>query len=118
MGTKLYVGNLSFDTTEDTLRALFSADGRQVSEVAVVMDRMTGRARGFAFVQMGSPADAQAAISSLDGREVDGRTIRVSEARDRGDRGGGGGGGGYGGGGGGYGGGGGRERGGGRGRRY
>jgi RNA recognition motif-containing protein len=114
MATKLYVGNLSFDTTEETLRNLFEADGRRVEEVAVVMDRDTGRSRGFAFVQMGSPDDAKAAVAALNGRDVDGRQLNVSEARERTDRGGGGGGGGRSGGGrGGFGGGGG---GGGRGR--
>jgi RNA recognition motif-containing protein len=99
MGTKLYVGNLSYSTTEETLREAFAADGRQVTEVSIITDRMTGQPRGFAFVTMGSPADAEAAISSLDGRELDGRTLKVSEARER--QGGGGGGGGFGGGGGG-----------------
>jgi RNA recognition motif-containing protein len=103
MGTRLYVGNLSYSTTEETLRAAFEQDGRQVSEVNLITDRMTGQPRGFAFVTMNSPADAEAAISALDGQSVDGRTIRVSEARERT---GGGGGGGFGGGGGGFGGGG------------
>ena len=83
MGTKLYVGNLSAGTTEQALKAHFEADGRKVNEVAIVTDRATGQPRGFAFVQMGSDADAQAAISALNGREVDGRTIKVSEARER-----------------------------------
>jgi len=105
MGTKLYVGNLSFNTTEETLRNLFGADGRRVEEVAVITDRDTGRPRGFAFVQMGTPDDAQAAIAALNGREVDGRQLNVSEARERTGRGPGGGGrGGFGGGGGGRGG--------------
>jgi len=106
MATKLYVGNLSFNTTEETLRNLFEADGRRVEDVAVIMDRDTGRPRGFAFVQMGTPEDARAAIAALNGREVDGRQITVSEARERTDRRGGGGGGGRGGFGGGGGGGG------------
>jgi RNA recognition motif-containing protein len=114
MATKLYVGNLSYNTTEETLRNLFEADGRRVEDVAVIMDRDTGRPRGFAFVQMGSPEDARAAIAALNGRDVDGRQISVSEARERTDRGPGGGGGGrsggYGGGGGRSGGGGGRGR--------
>jgi RNA recognition motif-containing protein len=113
MSTKLYVGNLSFSTTEETLRNLFEADGRRVEDVAVVMDRETGRPRGFAFVQLGSPEDAKSAIAALNGREVDGRQLTVSEARERSDRGGSGGrsGGGGGGGRGGYGGGGGGGRG-------
>src|SRR5215472_406971 len=101
MGNKLYVGNLSYSTTEDTLRNAFAADGRKVDEVAIISDRATGQPRGFAFVTMGSSEDAQAAISTLDGKELDGRTLRVSEARERTDRGGGGGFGGGGGGGGG-----------------
>ena len=85
MATKLYVGNLAFTTTEDTLRTLFEADGRRVNEVAIVMDRDTGRPRGFAFVEMGSPEDLRKAIEALNGREVEGRTLTVSEARPRTD---------------------------------
>ena len=118
MGTKLYVGNLSYQTTEASLRSAFEEGGRQVTEVAVMMDRETGRPRGFAFVRMGTEADAQAAIAQWNGRELDGRALRVNEAEDRPRTGGGGGGGGrgfggggggrgFGGGGGGYGGGGG-----------
>lgn len=92
MGTKLYIGNLSYNTTEESLRAAFGADGRGVTEVSIITDRETGRPRGFAFVQMASPADAQAAISALDGQQLDGRTLRVSEARERAGGGGGGGG--------------------------
>jgi RNA recognition motif-containing protein len=106
MGTRLYVGNLSYNVTEPELREAFAEEGRNVVEVKIVMDRDTGRPRGFAFVEMGSDAEANAAISSLTGREIQGRPINVSEARERAPRGGGGGGG-YGGGGGGYGGGGG-----------
>jgi len=83
MGTKLYVGNLSYDSNEASLRAAFEADGRKVNEVAVIMDRETGRPRGFAFVQMGSEADAKAAIQALDGKDLDGRAIKVNEATDR-----------------------------------
>ena len=83
MGTKIYVGNLSFSTTEQGLRELFEADGRKVNEVAIVTDRATGQPRGFAFVQMGSPSEAEAAISALNGKEVDGRTLKVNEARER-----------------------------------
>jgi RNA recognition motif-containing protein len=98
MGSKLYVGNLSYDVTEDDLRELFGRDGRQVAEAAVVMDRDTGRPRGFAFVTMANEADAKAAISALDGQAFQGRNIKVNEAQDRGGggrggRGGGGGGG-------------------------
>jgi len=93
MGKKLYVGNLSYDTTEDELREAFSADGREVTEVAIVMDRDTGRPRGFAFVTMASDEDGTGAVSALDGQMLGGRTLRVNEAQDRGGRGGGGGGG-------------------------
>jgi RNA recognition motif-containing protein len=118
MGTRLYVGNLSYNVTEPELRDAFAEGGRNVVEVKVVMDRDTGRPRGFAFVEMGSADEASAAITSLTGREIQGRPINVSEARERAPRGGGGGGygGGGGGGGGGYGGGGGGYGGGGRGR--
>jgi RNA recognition motif-containing protein len=106
MGTRLYVGNLSYNVTEPELRDVFAEGGRNVVEVKVVMDRDTGRPRGFAFVEMGSDDEASAVITSLNGREIQGRPINVSEARARAPRSGGGGGG-YGGGGGGYGGGGG-----------
>ncbi len=99
MGTRLYVGNLSYNVTEPELRDAFAEGGRNVVEVKVVMDRDTGRPRGFAFVEMGSDDEATAAISSLSGREIQGRAINVSEARAREPRSGGGGG--YGGGGGG-----------------
>jgi len=115
MGTRLYVGNLSYNVTEPELREVFAENGRNVVEVKIVMDRDTGRPRGFAFVEMGSDDEASQAIQSLTGREVQGRAINVSEARERTPRSGGGGyggggGGGYGGGGrgGGYGEGGGR----------
>jgi len=111
MGSKLYVGNLNLTTTEDALRAAFAANGRTVKEVAVPSDRETGRPRGFAFVTMGSDADAKAAIAEMHGKDLDGRTLKVNEAEDRPQRSGGGGSrGGFGGGGRG-GGGGGRERG-------
>ena len=105
MGKKLFVGNLSFDTTTADLEALFAQVGTCES-AAVITDRATGRSRGFGFVEMGSASAAQKAIAALNGRELQGRTINVSEARDREGggggghrRGGGGGGGGYGGGG-------------------
>jgi RNA recognition motif-containing protein len=107
MGTRLYVGNLSYNVTEGELRDVFAEGGRNVVEVKIVMDRDTGRPRGFAFVEMGSDEEATGAISSLSGREIQGRPINVSEARARAPRSGGGGGYGGGGGGGGYGGGGG-----------
>ena len=76
---KIYVGNLSFDTTEDTLRDAFAAHG-EVQDVAVITDRDTGRPRGFAFVTMPDSA-ARAAIEALNGKELDGRTLNVNEAR-------------------------------------
>ncbi|MBI5432087.1 MAG: RNA-binding protein [Planctomycetes bacterium] len=93
MGTKLYVGNLSYSTTETSLRAAFETNGRSVKEVAVISDRETGRPRGFAFVRMGTDIEARAAIEELDGFELDGRRIRVNEAQERAAGGGGGGGG-------------------------
>jgi len=114
MGSKLYVGNLNFTTTEDALEAAFAANGRTVKEVAIPTDRDTGRPRGFAFVTMGSDADAKSAIADLDGKDLDGRNLKVNEAQDKPRSAGGGGRGGFGGGGGGgrggSGGGGGRER--------
>ena len=88
---KIYVGNLSFDTGEASLRKAFSQHG-SVAEVAVITDRDTGRPRGFAFVTMASDSEARNAISALNGKELDGRTLSVSESRpkpagDRGDRG-------------------------------
>ena len=94
MSTRIYVGNLSFDTSEQTLSAAFEDNGREVRSVEVIMDRDTGRPRGFAFVEMENDADAQAAIEALDGTELDGRNLRVSVAQERRPRGGGGGGGG------------------------
>jgi RNA recognition motif-containing protein len=99
--SKLYVGNLPFQATEDEIRDAFGAHG-SVQSVALVMDRETGRPRGFAFVEMDSDASAQAAVKALDGRDFGGRSLKVNIAKPREDRGGGGGG--YGGGGGGYGG--------------
>ena len=104
---KIYVGNMSFKTTEDGLRDLFSAYG-DVSEAAIVTDRETGRPRGFGFVTMPDNTQAQAAIDALNGTEADGRTLNVNEAKPK-PAGGGGGRGGYGGGRGGSGGGG-RDR--------
>jgi cold-inducible RNA-binding protein len=88
---KLYVGNLSFSTTEEALQNEFSAHG-QVEEVAVITDRDTGRPRGFAFVTMNNDGEARAAIEAINGTELDGRTITVNEARPKASMGGGGGG--------------------------
>src|SRR5262245_37319163 len=102
MGNRLYVGNLSYSTTRESLEAAFSAAG-EVREIAMPTDRETGQPRGFAFVTMGSSAAATNAISQLNGVMLDGRTLKVNEAQERPARDGGGGGsrGGYGGGGGG-----------------
>jgi RNA recognition motif-containing protein len=101
MGKRLYVGNLSYGVTEADLREVFAEAG-DVVDVKVVLDRDTGRPRGFAFVELGSDGEATRAIEVLNGREVQGRAMNISEARERsGGGGGGGGGGGYGGGGGG-----------------
>jgi len=106
MGKKLFVGNLPFNTTNDDLQGLFSEAGTCES-ATVVTDRATGRSRGFGFVEMSSDAEAKKAIADINGRDMGGRQINVSEARER--TGGGGGGGGRGGD---------RPRGGGGGRRY
>jgi cold-inducible RNA-binding protein len=112
MGTRLYVGNLNFNTTGEDLREYFSQAG-EVSSASVVEDRDTGRSRGFGFVEMATQEGAQAAIEQFNGKEFGGRNLTVNEAKPRENRGGYGGG--YGGGGGGYdrggrGGGGGRDR--------
>ena len=109
MGTKIYVGNLPYTCDEQQLKDLFGAEGRTVTEVAIITDRMTGQPRGFAFVNMGNDEDAKRAIDALHGSVFGGRTLTVNEARPReggggGGFGGNGGGGGYGGGGGGRGG--------------
>jgi RNA recognition motif-containing protein len=102
MGKRLYVGNLSYSTTEADLRDAFVATGHDVAEVKLVLDRDTGRPRGFAFVEMATDAGALNAIENLNGKDLQGRSIAVSEARERTGGGGGGGGrGGFGGGGGG-----------------
>ncbi len=117
MGTKLYVGNLSFNTTETDLQDLFAQAG-PVQEVTLMQDKFTGKSRGFAFVTMTTDADAQKAVSEFNGKTVEGRPLTVNEARPREARPPGGGGGGYGGGGGGRGGGGGGYGGGGGGGGY
>ena len=125
MGNKLYVGNLAYSVRDDSLMQAFSQFGT-VTSAKVMMDRETGRSKGFGFVEMGSDAEAQAAINGMNGQALEGRNVVVNEARPREDRPGGGGGygggggsrGGYGGGGGGYGGGGGGYGGGGGGGGY
>ncbi len=115
MGSKLYVGNLSYNVTSSDLEQMCSQHGT-VNSAEVIQDRDSGRSKGFGFVQMGSDQEAQAVIAALNGQEHDGRALTVNEAKPREDRPRSGGGGGYGGGGGsrgGYGGGGG-----GRGKRY
>jgi RNA recognition motif-containing protein len=109
MGKKLYVGNLPYSVGDSELQRLFEAHGSVVS-AQVIIDRDTGRSKGFGFVEMGNDSEAQAAIADMNGKEVDGRSLTVNEARPKPEGGGGGGGrggrGGYGGGGrGGYGGG-------------
>jgi RNA recognition motif-containing protein len=106
---KLYVGNISFNTTNQDLNELFGAVGT-VSSANIIEDRETGRSRGFGFVEMGSQEDGEKAIAELNGKELDGRTLKVNEAKPRENGGGGGGGGGFRGGRGGGGGGGGNYR--------
>jgi len=92
MGTRLYVGNIPYSTSDGDLRTLFGQNGRTVTEVKIVIDRVTGQSRGFAFVEMASADEAQAAITELNGSSVGGRSIVVNEARERTPGGGGGGG--------------------------
>jgi RNA recognition motif-containing protein len=96
MGKRLYVGNLAYTVTESDLRSAFEAEGCPVQEVKMVMDRETGRPRGFAFVEMASEDGARTATNNLNGRDLQGRAVNISEARER--TGGGGGGAGAGGG--------------------
>ncbi len=93
MATNLYIGNISFETTNSDLEGLFGQVGT-VSSVNIIMDRDTGRSRGFGFVEMGADSEAQAAIEQFDGYELQGRALKVNEAKPREPRGGGGGGGG------------------------
>ena len=103
MGRKLYVGNLPYSATEQSLREAFAASGT-VDSVSLITDRDTGQSKGFAFVEMASDSEAQAATQAMNGKMFDGRQIKVNEAKPRENRGGNrGGGGGFGGGGGGYG---------------
>ena len=88
MGKKLYVGNLPYDTTDSGLQQMFEAHGT-VQSAQVIMDRDTGRSKGFGFVEMGSDQEAQAAIAGLSGKEFEGRSLTVNEAKPREDRGGG-----------------------------
>jgi RNA recognition motif-containing protein len=85
MNTKLFVGNLSFETTENDLQDAFAAHGA-VTETNLMMDRSTGRPRGFAFVTMANPEDAQKAIDALNGSQLGGRALTVNEARPREER--------------------------------
>jgi RNA recognition motif-containing protein len=101
MGKRLYVGNLSFNTTEEGLRAAFSEGGRNVTHVSIITDRETGRSRGFGFVEFATDEEAASAVGVFDGQLVDGRPLRVNEAQERSAGGGFGGGGDFGGGGGG-----------------
>jgi len=91
MGTRLYVGNLSFSSTIETVREAFARIG-EVTDVHIVTDRATGQSRGFGFVTMGSAAEAAKAIAEMNGALLDGRPLRVNEAEERQNRGGGGGG--------------------------
>jgi len=86
---RIYVGNMSFNSSEETIREAFGAHG-EVSEVAIITDRETGRPRGFGFVTMPNDDEARAAIEALNGTEVDGRTLNVNEARPKASGGGGG----------------------------
>ena len=100
MGNRLYVGNLSWDTTEDALRAALEETGGTCKDIHIVTDRETGRPRGFAFAEMSNDAEAKAVIEAMDGKDLQGRNLTVNEAKPRptggggGHRGGGGGGGG------------------------
>ena len=90
MSTKLYVGNLSFNTSSEQLETIFGETGT-VQSASIVEDRETGRSRGFGFVEMSTKEEAQAAITALDGKECDGRNLKVNEAKPRENRSGGGG---------------------------
>lgn len=85
MSTKLFVGNLSYNTTENDIRGAFAAHGR-VLHVDLILDKVTGRSRGFAFVTMATPEDTEAAIAGMNGKDLGGRDLAVNEARSREDR--------------------------------
>ena len=86
MSARLFVGNLSWETTTDTLRQAFEAGGHAVNDVHIVLDRDTGRPRGFGFIELADDNAAQNAMATMDGQNVDGRPIRISEARERAPR--------------------------------
>ena len=86
MGKRLYVGNIPYQTSEEQLRTLFEGGGGQVQEVKIVTDRETGRPRGFAFVELSTDAEAEAAVGALNGKDFGGRPLTVSEARERSGR--------------------------------
>ena len=83
MSSKLYVGNLTYQTTDEGLQGVFEDGGFTVQSVNVIMDRQTGRSKGFGFVELDSPESAQSAINALDGKDVDGRNIKVNVAQDK-----------------------------------
>lgn len=86
MGTKLFVGNLNFTTTEEALKVAFSGNGRSVRGITIPSDRDTGKPRGFAFVDMATDIDAKSAIDALDGKDLDGRVLKVNAAQERPNR--------------------------------
>ncbi|MCK6460039.1 MAG: RNA-binding protein, partial [Planctomycetes bacterium] len=86
MGSRIFVGNLSFDTSEQDLHDLFAGDNRPVEKVSIVTDRESGRSRGFAFVEMGAGADTAAVIAAMNGTELHGRQLNVSQAHERAER--------------------------------
>ena len=83
MGNRLYVGNLPFSADEEAVRQLFSENNRSVTEVKLITDRDTGRPRGFGFVEMATQEDADGAVRDLDGHQMEGRALKVNEARER-----------------------------------
>ena len=86
MGSTVYVGNLSWDTTEDDLRNAFSADGRTVKKVTILADRVSGKSRGFGFIEMETEEEAKAAITALNGTVIHDRPLKVNDARERSTR--------------------------------